>query len=114
MRRLSSHESPDYRAPLRPHTAPGAWSLRLLAGSVALFVAFFLLVASGQRGGDTFFSNLWLASTILAAAGLAIGAGAIGLVAVIGSRERSSVVLTAIAVGLVVTVFLIGEVGFPH
>ena len=64
---------------LRPQTSLGKRAVALIAASFVLFIAFFAFVASGQRGGESFFSNLWLSATILPAAGLAIAGGAVGL-----------------------------------
>lgn len=97
-----------------PRTRAGRWSIRLFGASVALFAAFFALVASGQRGGDTFSDNLWLSGTALPAAFLTVVAAGFGLVAVIKERERSLLVFAAIVAGLVVLFFAIGEVVAPH
>jgi hypothetical protein len=86
----------------------------LLTGSLLCFAAFFLLVISGRRGGDSFFSNLWLSVTILSAAGLAIAAGAVGLVAAIRDGERSLVVGVGIVFGFSILLFTVGEIAFPH
>ena len=43
--------------------------------SLVFLGVFVGLVSSGQRGGDTFFSNPWLAWSILAAGAAAIAAG---------------------------------------
>jgi hypothetical protein len=99
---------------LRPETRLGRWSMSLLAGSLASFVVFFLLVGTGQRGGDTFFSNVWLAGAILLATGLTVSAGVIGLLAIIKEEERSLGVLGATALGTVTVLFVIGEIAFPH
>jgi hypothetical protein len=56
-----------------PSTRLGWWS-RGLVGAHALFmVVFNALVAAGQRGGETFFDNLWLTTPILAAGASACG-----------------------------------------
>lgn len=83
-------------------------------GSVGAFGIFFALVASGQRGGDTFFSNLWLSIPVLAAAALAISGAVVGSVAVLGRRERAIAVFAVIAFGLFVAAFAAGELVFPH
>ena len=98
---------------LVPSTTAGRWSAALLAGAAVCFAAFFFLVMSGQRGGDTFFSNPWLSGTILVAAGLAIAAGIVGLTAAIRHGERSVLVGIAIVLGLLVVLFVVGEVVFP-
>lgn len=108
---VSTRRGPGW---LVPSTLPGRWSAGLLAASLLCFVFFFVLVMSGQRGGDTFFSNLWLSGTILPAAALAIAAGAVGLAAAIRDGERSLVVGIAIIYGFLVLMFTVGEVAFPH
>jgi ABC-type uncharacterized transport system permease subunit len=50
-----------------PKTRLGKWSVGLIILFFLLFALFQFLVASGQRGGATFFSNLVLAIPILAA-----------------------------------------------
>lgn len=82
--------------------------------SFLLFIAFFAFVASGQKGGESFFSNLWLSATILPAAGLAMAGGAVGSVAAIKHGERSLGVLVAIILGCSVLLFVIGELLVPH
>ncbi|MCP3974370.1 MAG: hypothetical protein GY720_07750 [bacterium] len=99
---------------LRPQTPLGRRAVGLTAASFLLFVAFFGFVASGQRGGESFFSNLWLSATILPAAGLAIAGGAVGLTAAIKHAERSLGVLVAIVFGTSVLLFVSGELVFPH
>lgn len=99
---------------LLPHRRRGKQTALLLVMSLACFAAFFALVASGQRGGDTFFSNWWLAGTMLPAAALAIAAGVTGVTAMIRERDRSLSTLVATALGLLVVVFVIGEIAFPH
>lgn len=97
-----------------PSTHLGRVCCGLGAVAGAFFVTFFALVASGQRGGDTFFSNPSLATTILAAAALATVAAAVGLTAVIRQSERAVVVFTIIVLGVAVFMFGVAEVVFPH
>ncbi len=97
-----------------PHTHLGRISCQLGILSLAFFAAFFALVASGQRGGDTFFSNPWLASTVLAAGASAVAAATAGLAAVLRQSERALSVLATIGFGVMVLVFAIGEILFPH
>lgn len=99
---------------LRPQTPLGKLSVRLIAASLLLFVAFFGFVAAGQRGGESFFSNLWLSVTMLPAAALAIGGGAVGCVAAIRDNERSLGALVAIILGSSVLLFVVGELVVPH
>lgn len=97
-----------------PSTRMGWWSAGGFVGSILFLVLFNALITSGQRGGDTFFSNPWLALTILASAILAIASGVLAVVAVGRNRERSIFGFLAILLGLIVLVFTIGEITFPH
>ena len=72
------------------------------------------LVLSGQKGGDTFFSNPWLAGTITAAAVSAVAGAAAGLDSILRHRERSPAVLVTTTFGLLVLAYAIAEVAFPH
>ena len=94
-------------------TRVGRTSGRLLALSGGLFATFAVLVASGQRGGDTFFSNVPLAATMLGAAASAIAAGVAGVVAV-RKHDRTPAVIAAIVVGTVVALWTVGEIALPH
>ena len=102
------------RVSLLPQSALGKWSVGLLAAFVVFFAVFELLVASGQRGGETFFSNLALTIPILFAGASGVLAFVTGLAGVVRNRERSILVFLAMLVGLSVLLFWIGEVIFPH
>ena len=97
-----------------PRTSLGRLCCRFGLSSVGAFVLFFGLVASGQRGGDTFFSNPWLTLPMLAAVGLAIAAAAAGLVAVLRRSERGWSVFVITAAGLLIGAFSAAELLFPH
>ena len=97
-----------------PSTRLGWWSVGLAVGFFAFFGLFQALVASGQRGGETFFSNPWLALSILTAAVSAIAAGATAAVAIFWRRERSFFSVVALFLGLFVAVFVLGEIVVPH
>lgn len=97
-----------------PSTRLGWWSVGLLIGFFVFFSLFSLLVEFGQRGGETFFSNPWLASTMLVAASSAIAAGVTALVAVFGRRERSLLSILALLIGMFVLTFVLGEIVSPH
>lgn len=97
-----------------PSTPSGHWAAGLLTLGIAAFGAFFSFVAAGERGGDTFFSNLWLTISIFFAASSTIASGVAGLFAAFRHRDHSLVVLTAIAFGTVTAFFFSGEILFPH
>ena len=97
-----------------PSTRPGKWSVRSLVAFIAALAVFFALVASGQRGGDTFFSNGWLSAAILLAAACAISGGVTGLFAIFKASDRGPLVIASAAVGVVVVAYVLLEVVFPH
>jgi hypothetical protein len=94
-----------------PRSRFGVWSLMLGVGFVLMETVFIMLVAAGQRGGATFWSNpLLLLPTVAAAAcGLAAGLGA--LAALTFRRDRAVVLVLPLLLGLFVLVFTIGELG---
>ena len=55
-----------------PTTRLGSRALRIMLLGLACFAGFFGLVAAGEKGGDAFFDNPWLSSTILGAAGAVV------------------------------------------
>jgi hypothetical protein len=97
-----------------PRTLLGKWSTGLIGGLILFFALMVLLVASGQRGGDTFFSNLALSIPGLLAGLCGIGAFFTGAIAVILSRERSGLVFLTVIIGLFVLIFCLGEFLVPH
>jgi cytochrome bd-type quinol oxidase subunit 2 len=99
---------------LKPKTLLGKWSLGLLILAVLLFAVLIILVVSGQRGDDAFFSNLALTIPVLLAGVFLISALVTGLIAMIKSKERSILVILAVVIGIFALIFLLGEFLFPH
>lgn len=97
-----------------PHSRWGWVALALLGVHVAFMLFFNLMVATGQRGGDTIFDNLWLTLPIFIAGIAAISAGVLGGAAIILRGERSIFVFAALLLGIFVAWFAIAEVMFPH
>ena len=77
-------------------------------------MALFSLIAAGERGGEGFFSNLWLALPSLGAGLSGVLAGATAGVAIVLRGERSVVVFLVLVVGLIVALFLVAETVTPH
>jgi hypothetical protein len=98
----------------RPITPTGWWSLWLTVGFLLLITVFSVLVWSGQRGGETFFSNPLLAVSILLPAISAIAGGIFALVGIGWKKERSAFVFIALFVGIFVAWFAFMEIAFPH
>ena len=102
------------RAYFKPKSIPGGWSLGSGAAFLLLLLTFHLLVASGQQGGDTFFSNLWLTVPALLAAVSGISAFFTGIIGVVKSKERSVPVFLSTVLGLFVLLFVLGEFLITH
>ena len=97
-----------------PQTHLGWLALLMIAGHVVSLLLWRLLHVFGQAGGDTFFSNPWLASTLLLAGAFAIAAGVLAVVSVVWKGERSIVELVPFLYGLLVTAFALAEMLGPH
>ena len=102
------------KIPFAPKTTLGKWSVALMVAFIVLLAIFQILVASGQRGGETFFSNLILTIPMLIAGVSGISAFVTGLIGIIKNKERSVIVYLAALIGLFVLFFWIGEIVFPH
>ena len=110
---MSTQHGTHSAHPIGPTTRPGRLSLTLLGVAAAAFAAMMGDVASGQTGGETFSDN-WL----LAILGLVMGAGAIGAgiaawYAIFRHDERAVLVGIPALVGLLATVFIVGELFGP-
>lgn len=97
-----------------PKTRLGRYSGMSLLGFVLFFIVFQALVMSGQQGGETFFSNLWLTIPFLLGVILAIAGLIFGCISIIRDQERSVLVYVATVIGFFVLVFVIAEIVFPH
>ena len=97
-----------------PNTRLGLWSVGLITAFFLSFLALQLLIASGQRGGDTFFSNLLLAIPGVITGIFGVSAFAVGTIAIIKSKERSLLTFISVTVGLLVLAFILAEVIGPH
>jgi len=102
------------RVNYKPSTFSGNWSVRLIVSSLIFFILFYALVASGQRGGDTFFSNPALAITMLIAAILAVSSFFTGIIGIIRNRERAIFVYISTVIGFFVLLYGLAEIIFPH
>jgi len=93
-----------------PRTRLGWWSLGFVAVHALFLTMWFALVDAGLRGGETFFSNLWLAIPLLAMGVSALAAGTVALFGVIRRGERSILMIVSLVYGLLVLLFWLGEV----
>jgi len=97
-----------------PKTVLGKWAIRLIVVFFILFAVFQVLVAIGQRGGEKFFDNLLLAIPGLLMAITGIGSFFTGIVSVARYKERAFLVFIATLIGLLILLFVLGEIIFPH
>jgi len=97
-----------------PKTVLGKWAIWLIVVFFILFAVFQILVAIGQRGGEKFFDNLLLAMPGLLMAITGIGSFFTGIVSIVKNKERAALVFVATAVGLLILLFVLGEIIFPH
>jgi predicted Abi (CAAX) family protease len=102
------------RITVLPKTSLGKWSVGLIAAFILFLALFLILVAFGQRGGETFFSNLLLTVPMLLAGTCGVAAFVTGLIGIIKSKERSILVYLAIFIGFEIMVFGLGEFLVPH
>jgi hypothetical protein len=95
-------------------TALGKWSVGLAISFIVFFVLGIVLVYTGQEGGEGFFSNLYLAIPGLLAVVSGIAAFFTGIISLIFLKERALLVFLATAIGLLVIVFMLGDIIFPE
>ena len=100
-----------YFKPKTDFSKRSAW---LIVGFAVLIGVFFILVASGQRGGDTFFSNPILTVPMLLAAASGIAACITGLISIVQKKERAIAVYLAVTFGLFLIFFALFEILTPH
>ena len=111
----SHMEKTKSRITVLPKSVPGKWSLGLIVLFFLLYGLFmFLVMVLGQRGGDTFFSNLFLAVPGLLMAASGIAAFFTGIFGVVKRRERAILVFVSTAIGFFILLFCSAEILFPH
>jgi len=106
---------------LIPKTKPGKWSLGLITAMPTLFfigASFTNSLYKSVPAGSTILEDIAkrpaLALTMLAGMIAGILAFIVGLIAIIKQNERALLVYVATSVGMLLILFLIGEVLFPH
>lgn len=113
------------RISILPKTYLGKWSVGLVAAFILLSVIQGLVPPAQPSPGAPVLPVLPPSMAVVAIGisrmvafiiGLASGIAAFvtGLISIIKSRERSILVFLAVAVGLFVLIFCLGEVIFPH
>ena len=98
----------------KPTTTLGTWSVRLTAAFILVLILFSAILASGERGGEGFFSNLSLAIPMLIAAILAVSSFFTGIICIIRNKERAVFVFVSTSIGILVMLWGLAEIIFPH
>lgn len=81
---------------------------------VGAFIYMNIMVAFGQEGGDTLLDNPLLALGGITLALSGISAFVSGVIATFKYKDRSLLVFVSTAIGLLITLFLLGEIGSTH
>lgn len=97
-----------------PKTALGKWSVGLAISFIVFFALVSVLGATGQEGGPTFFSNLFLAIPGLIAAVSGFAAFLTGIISIIFLKERALLVFVSSAIGLLLIAFILGDYFNPE
>lgn len=99
---------------LVPSSRSGLWALGLTISSLLALVVFYLFVAAGQTGGEAFTDNLLLSGSILTVAVTGIAGLVAALYAIVRWRELALLLAIPILWGLIVLMFALGEILYPH
>jgi len=97
-----------------PKTHLGKWSIVLIISFFIFLGLFFIFVNLGERGGDTFFSNLKLTIPMLIAGISGVGCFFTGIISVFKNKEKSVLVFLSIILGFLILLWILAEVLFPH
>ena len=97
-----------------PRTRFGKWSVIFLGLFIVFFAIAQIIVASGQRGGETFFDNLYISIPMSLVAFSGILAFAFGLYSILKQKERSVLVFIATIIGFLMLIFMVGELVGPE
>jgi hypothetical protein len=94
---------------IRPKSLLGKWSAGLAAAFILILVLSSVLMGLGGVGPGPVGPILGVAFGISGIAALVTG-----LMSIIRSKERSILVILAVAAGLFVLIFFLGEFLYPH
>ena len=109
------------RIGILPKITLGWWSLGLIVAMPILFfigMSFTNLLYESAPAGSTILEDITLrpalALTMLVGMVSGVSAFITGLIAIIRQKERALLVYVATSVGAFLTIFLLGELIFPH
>jgi hypothetical protein len=106
---------------ITPKTTFGRWSVGLIVAMPILFViglSFTNSIYKSVPAGGTILVDISarpaLALTMLAGMVAGVSAFVAGLLAVVRHKEKALLVYVSTVIGALLTLFLVGEVAFPH
>ena len=99
---------------LIPKAQLGRWSCGLIGAFFIFLGLFFVFCSLGEKGGNTFFSNLKLAVPHSMAAISGIFSFITGTLSIIRNKEKSILVFLSIVAGFLVLLWILSEIVFPH
>ncbi|XOU94230.1 MAG: hypothetical protein ACNFW9_05290 [Candidatus Kerfeldbacteria bacterium] len=95
-------------------TKLGKWSVGLMGSFILWMMILIILIITGQKGGDTFFSNPLLSISAVIAALSGFISLIVGLVAIIKHKEKAALVYISTFLSLLITIYIFAEIIFPH
>lgn len=115
MKKNTFKEVKSMKVTLFPKTRLGKWSLAFII-TLIMFFTFFLVMVNflNQRGGETFFSNLYLTIPMLLSWLSGFLAFLTGVCAIAKSKARSIFVFLTTFIGFLITLYGFTEVIFTH
>lgn len=96
-----------------PHTQAGWTAVLTALAACGLYGVFWGLIATGQQGGDAFFANPLLGTTLLLADAASLVAGGTAVNALARRGERSLPVILTVALAIATLVFVAGTIVGP-
>lgn len=97
-----------------PESQLGKWSVGFIIALVCFLGLLFLFIAVGQRGGKTFFSNLYLAIPTICMGITGVSAFFTGIIGIIKDKDYSVLIIVSTIVGFFVLFWILAEILFPH
>ncbi len=95
-----------------PSTRTGRYALGFMMGFVFFHITAMLIVASGQRGGDTLFDNLWISVPVILAVLSTLAALVTSGIALLRDGETGWMVRLTGGISLLMIAFLLAVLLF--
>ena len=97
-----------------PESQLGKWSVGFMIALVIFLGLLFLFIAFEQRGGETFFSNLYLAIPTICMGITGVSAFFTGIIGIIKDKDYSVLIIVSTIIGFIVLLWIFAEILIPH